>query len=93
MFWKCSLPFYQEEAKSAHWENDKPIYSSEKASEDIVNEKPFSWLELPDEFSVSANKGTKTDGSEVEIDDFNILSAKTVCFLTPDQESGYASTQ
>ena len=85
--------FHQEEEKSAHWENDKPIYSSEKADEDIINEKPFSWIELVEDFSVGAKKWTKTDGSEVEIDDFTILCTKTVDFLNPDKSSDYAFVQ
>ena len=82
--------YFQKEAKNCFWDlNDRPLYSKEKAIQDIIDEKPFTWLELPDDFSASSNKCSRTDDSEVDIDDTSILTSKTINFLSPAQTKEY----
>ena len=46
---------HQEEANTAHWENNTPLYSYCKAAKDIINEKSFVWIKLTEDFSIGPN--------------------------------------
>ena len=84
----------QNEAKNCFWDsNDRPLYSDEKAAQDIIDEKPFAWLELPEDFSINSNKRSKTDDSEVDVDDATVLTSKTIDFLSPEQREEYENTK
>ena len=85
--------YFQKEAKNCFWDSNRPLYSKEKAAQDIIDEKPFTWLELPDNFSTSSNKYSRTDDSEVDIDNTSILTSKTINFLSPAQTEEYQSNQ
>ena len=81
---------YQSEAKNCFWDaNDRPLYSEEKAAQDIIDTEPFAWLELPDDFSLNSNKRSRTDNSEVQVDDTSVLTSKTIDFLSPSQKEKY----
>ena len=76
---------HQKETKNCFWEsNNRPLYSDEKAAQDIIDEKPFAWLELPEDFSINSNKRSKTDDSEVDVDDATVLTSKKIEFLSPE---------
>ena len=81
---------YQSEAKNCFWDsNDRPLHSEEKAAQDIIDTEPFAWLELPDDFSLNSNKRSRTDNSEVQVDDTSVLTSKTIDFLSPSQKEKY----
>ena len=74
---------YQKEAKNCYWcSNYCPLYSNEKAAQDIIDEKSFSWIKLPDDFSLNSKKRSKTDDSEVDIDDATVITSKKWLFIS-----------
>ena len=85
---------HQKEAKNCFWDsNNKTSCSDEKEAQDVIDEKPFAWLELPDDFSLNSNKRTKTDDSEVEVDDISVFTSKTIDFLSPSQRKECQSSK
>ena len=73
--------------ENCFWDaNSHPLYSNKKAAQDIINIQLFTQLELPNNFSISSNKHSRTDNSEVEVDDITILFSKTIDFLSATQK-------
>jgi len=48
---------------------------------------------LLDDFSLSSNKRSSTNNSEIDINDATILSSKTIDFLFPIQKEAYESSK
>ena len=63
-------------------------------AQDEIDEEPFSYLELPDNFSISSNKCQgSVDRHNMDLDETSLLKSKTEDFLNATESTAYEAAK